>query len=126
MSARCAQCYLKDTAERLEADIARAAAEGWAFAAKTVRGAYLVFERARAAALGAASPVQDTLADTHANYDRRDPLSSTLGSGSHALGHPSSWVDAELVCGAHLMMTSGRHITGVDLHCMIEVRSEAP
>lgn len=70
-SALCAQCYLKDTAERLEADIARAAREGWAFAAKTVRGAYLVFERARAAALGAASPVQDTLADTHANYDRR-------------------------------------------------------
>ena len=49
-NARRAQCYLKDTAERLEADIARAAREGWRFAAKTVRGAYLVFERARGGA----------------------------------------------------------------------------
>jgi len=72
---RCpAQCYLKDSTARLEADIARAEREGWKFAAKTVRGAYLVFERARAAALGTASPVQDTLQATHANYDRRVPI----------------------------------------------------
>ncbi|KAK9834130.1 hypothetical protein WJX81_000815 [Elliptochloris bilobata] len=64
------QCYLKDTAARLDADIARAAREGWKFGAKAVRGAYLVFERAHAAALGADSPVQDTLEATHANYDR--------------------------------------------------------
>jgi len=30
-----------------------------------------VFERARAAARGADSPVHATLQDTHANYDRR-------------------------------------------------------
>ena len=68
------QCYLKDSTARLEADIARAEREGWKFAAKTVRGAYLVFERARAAALGTPSPVQDTLQATHANYDRRVPM----------------------------------------------------
>ena len=65
-----AQCYLKDTAARLEADVARAAREGWAFGAKTVRGAYLVVERARAQAHGYESPVHATAADTHANYDR--------------------------------------------------------
>ncbi len=69
--ASCAQCYLRDTAARLEADVGRAAREGWHFGAKTVRGAYLVFERARAAARGADSPVHATLQDTHANYDRR-------------------------------------------------------
>jgi len=67
----CAQCYLRDTAARLDADVSRAAREGWHFGAKTVRGAYLVFERARAAARGADSPVHATLQDTHANYDRR-------------------------------------------------------
>lgn len=65
-----AQCYLKDTAARIDADMARAAREGWAFGAKTVRGAYMVVERARAQALGNDSPIQDTLQATHDNYDR--------------------------------------------------------
>jgi len=65
-----AQCYLKDTAARIEADMGRAATEGWAFGAKTVRGAYMVVERARAQALGYDSPIQDTLQATHDNYDR--------------------------------------------------------
>ncbi len=50
--------------------MARAAEEGWVFGAKTVRGAYMVVERARAQALGYDSPIQDTLQATHANYDR--------------------------------------------------------
>ena len=96
---RCpAQCYLKDSTARLEADIARAEREGWKFAAKTVRGAYLVFERARAAALGTASPVQDTLQATHANYDRRVPIGRKGLQGCHGVrgcipAVPAPWLD---------------------------------
>ena len=50
--------------------MARAQREGWAFGAKTVRGAYMVVERARAQELGYESPILDSLAATHANYDR--------------------------------------------------------
>ena len=64
------QCYLKDTAARLDADMARAAREGWVFGAKTVRGAYMVVERARAAAMGYEDPIQASLQATHENYDR--------------------------------------------------------
>ena len=68
------QCYLKDAAARLEADMRRAAAEGWKFGAKTVRGAYMVVERARAAERGYASPVWDSRQETHANYNRCSAL----------------------------------------------------
>jgi proline dehydrogenase len=64
------QCYLKDAAARIERDMQRAAEEGWKFGAKTVRGAYMVVERARAAALGYPSPIHDTLQATHDNYNR--------------------------------------------------------
>jgi len=48
----------------------RAAAEGWKFGAKTVRGAYMVVERARAEEMGYVSPIWDSLQDTHNNYNR--------------------------------------------------------
>lgn len=34
-----------------------------------VRGAYMVLERQRAQDLGYPSPIHDTVADTHANYN---------------------------------------------------------
>mmetsp|Transcript_27875 Transcript_27875/g.70982 ORF Transcript_27875/g.70982 Transcript_27875/m.70982 type:complete len:493 (-) Transcript_27875:1-1479(-) len=64
------QCYLKDSYERLVTDLARAEREGYFFAAKLVRGAYLVIERERAKAKGYASPIHDTIADTHTNYHK--------------------------------------------------------
>ena len=39
------------------------------YALPAVRGAYMVLERQRAAEQGYASPIHDTIADTHANYD---------------------------------------------------------
>ena len=64
------QCYLKDAAARIETDMQRAALEGWKFGAKTVRGAYMVVERARAAEKGYDSPIWDSLQETHDNYNR--------------------------------------------------------
>lgn len=63
------QCYLTCSASRIETDIRRAADEGWAWGAKTVRGAYMHMERARAAERGSESPIQNTLSDTHQNYN---------------------------------------------------------
>ena len=48
----------------------RASREGWTWGAKTVRGAYMHVERARAAQLGYDSPIQDSIAATHSNYNR--------------------------------------------------------
>ena len=48
----------------------RAAEEGWKFGAKTVRGAYMVVERGRAAERGYESPIWDSLQETHDNYNR--------------------------------------------------------
>ena len=63
------QCYLKDAATRLQDDMDRAKRQGYYFAAKLVRGAYMVTERKRAAELGYESPVHETIAATHATYD---------------------------------------------------------
>ena len=62
------QCYLKDSHDRVARHVERARREGWIFAAKLVRGAYMTTERARAAAQGYPDPVHDTIEDTHANY----------------------------------------------------------
>ena len=58
------------SAARIEADMKRADAEGWLWGAKTVRGAYMHQERARALEQGFESPIHDTLVDTHHNYNR--------------------------------------------------------
>lgn len=63
------QCYLTDSHERLRGAVARARAGGYAFAGKLVRGAYVIQERRRAAAVGLASPVHATIDDTHRSYD---------------------------------------------------------
>lgn len=63
------QCYLKDAPQRVARDMERAAHQGFIFAAKAVRGAYLVQERRLAAERGYDSPIHDTKEDTHACYD---------------------------------------------------------
>ncbi|ORY93622.1 FAD-linked oxidoreductase-like protein [Syncephalastrum racemosum] len=63
------QMYTKAAQRKLERDVERARRQNFAFAAKLVRGAYMVMERKRAAQLGYPSPIHDTLTDTHASFD---------------------------------------------------------
>jgi proline dehydrogenase len=68
------QCYLKDADARVSEDLERSKREGWYFAAKLVRGAYMVSERKLAAEQGVPSPVHDTIAATHASYHKNVEL----------------------------------------------------
>lgn len=63
------QCYLKDMPERMVTDLQRSERFSFHFAAKLVRGAYMVHERNRAQQLNIASPIHDTIRDTHKCYD---------------------------------------------------------
>ncbi|KAE9355191.1 Proline dehydrogenase 1 [Phytophthora fragariae] len=63
------QCYLKMSSDRIDIDLERARREKFRFAAKLVRGAYMVQERKRARDKGYADPIHDMIEDTHANYD---------------------------------------------------------
>eukprot|EP00941_MAST-03F_sp_MAST-3F-sp1_P003403 g3403.t1 len=63
------QCYLKDSHERIKIDLDRSRKEGWQFAAKLVRGAYMVAERARAKEKNYEDPIHDTLQETHDSYN---------------------------------------------------------
>ncbi|KAJ1963874.1 proline dehydrogenase [Dipsacomyces acuminosporus] len=64
------QMYRADSYQRMADDYERAAREGWRFAAKLVRGAYMELERARAQKLGYPSPINPSLEATHAVYNR--------------------------------------------------------
>ena len=66
------QMYLKDSTPRLKQDIARAEKFNYAFAAKLVRGAYMVSEAEYLKSQGldmAHYPIHRTIEDTHANYN---------------------------------------------------------
>jgi proline dehydrogenase len=63
------QCYLKDSQDKVREHIARSEKENWEFAAKIVRGAYMVLERQRAKEMNYNSPIHDTIDDTHKNYN---------------------------------------------------------
>mmetsp|Transcript_39726 Transcript_39726/g.72724 ORF Transcript_39726/g.72724 Transcript_39726/m.72724 type:complete len:592 (-) Transcript_39726:88-1863(-) len=63
------QCYMKDTPERVMTDLRRSERLGFHFAAKLVRGAYMVHERKRAKEMKCPSPIHDTAEDTHRCYD---------------------------------------------------------
>lgn len=63
------QCYLNDTFARVAIDFLRAEREGFKFAAKIVRGAYMFQERDRAEQLGYKDPIQPTVEATHENYN---------------------------------------------------------
>lgn len=64
------QCYRVDSHDRIREDMERARRWGYKFGAKLVRGAYMVFERRHAQALGLPSPIHATIEDTHASYDQ--------------------------------------------------------
>jgi proline dehydrogenase len=63
------QLYRKDRLDYLKNARRNARNEGYIYAAKLVRGAYMEKERERAAAQGYPSPIHDTKADTDAAYD---------------------------------------------------------
>lgn len=63
------QCYLKYTPRTIQEHIQRSDREGWFFACKLVRGAYMVLERKRAQDHGVESPIWDTLEETHECYN---------------------------------------------------------
>lgn len=63
------QCYLKDARERIRTDLQRSERFGFHFAAKLVRGAYMIHERERAKQLKQLSPIHDTATDTHTCYN---------------------------------------------------------
>lgn len=63
------QCYLRGAEEKLRAELELAAAEGFAWGGKLVRGAYFDSERKRAAAEGRISPCWGSLEETHECYD---------------------------------------------------------
>jgi len=75
------QCYLKSAKNRIKNDIRRAEREGWFFAAKLVRGAYMVQERKRAEDMGYQSPICATIEETHNNYN--DCVRLLLGNIDH-------------------------------------------
>ena len=62
------QAYRRDAAARLAADLERADREGWRFACKLVRGAYMNAENALAKQAGAPSPIQPGVEATARNY----------------------------------------------------------
>ncbi|KAJ2548468.1 proline dehydrogenase, partial [Coemansia sp. RSA 1933] len=64
------QMYRADALQRMTDDYERSQREGWHFAAKLVRGAYMELERERAARLGYPSPINPTLEATHDCYNR--------------------------------------------------------
>ena len=64
------QMYLKDARERLELHYEISQRQGFAFAGKLVRGAYMTSERERAKELGYDDPIQDTIESTHDAYNR--------------------------------------------------------
>ncbi|KAJ1898570.1 proline dehydrogenase [Coemansia sp. IMI 209127] len=64
------QMYRADSYQRMADDYERSQREGWHFAVKLVRGAYMELERERATKLGYPSPINATLEATHDCYNR--------------------------------------------------------
>lgn len=63
------QCYLKDVHERLAEDVERSRRFSYHFAAKLVRGAYMVTEKKRSEKLKIPSPIHETIDGTHASFN---------------------------------------------------------
>jgi proline dehydrogenase len=63
------QCYLKNSLERLNVDVSKSKRLSFHLGSKLVRGAYMPRERARAIAKGYASPIHDTIQETHDCYN---------------------------------------------------------
>ncbi|KAI8141586.1 FAD-linked oxidoreductase-like protein [Fennellomyces sp. T-0311] len=92
------QMYTKASLRKLQIDVERAHRENFAFAAKLVRGAYMVSERKRALEMGYPSPIHDTIEDTHASYNGGVRfLLSKLHEHQEATGEPLAGATAPIV-----------------------------
>eukprot|EP01004_Peranema_trichophorum_P002504 NODE_1557_length_1906_cov_42.652832_g1318_i0.p1 GENE.NODE_1557_length_1906_cov_42.652832_g1318_i0~~NODE_1557_length_1906_cov_42.652832_g1318_i0.p1 ORF type:complete len:551 (-),score=111.42 NODE_1557_length_1906_cov_42.652832_g1318_i0:187-1839(-) len=64
------QCYLNFARNRVINDLQRCRREGWWFAAKLVRGAYMVQERRLSQEKHYQSPIHNTIQETHNDYNQ--------------------------------------------------------
>lgn len=90
--------YTKSSRGRLELDVELANRENFTFAAKLVRGAYMVSERKRAEEMGYVSPIHETLEDTHESYNGGVKfLLNKLGQYQEATGESVTSVTSPIV-----------------------------
>lgn len=89
------QCYRVGRQAQLRADLEHAAAHGYFYGVKLVRGAYMEKERERAALMGYPSPIQPDKSGTDAEYD------ACVRTMLEALGRPDSPGRVGVVIGTH-------------------------
>ena len=63
------QCYLKETPKTVRSDLERSIKLNYHFGSKLVRGAYMDHERLRAKEMMKASPIHESINETHACYN---------------------------------------------------------
>lgn len=101
------QMYLKDSRHRLLTDLDRAKRGGWIFAAKFVRGAYMVLERQHAKEHNLSDPIHNTIDDTHKNYNM---------AVEEAIGRIANGQDVEIMIASHNQKSVELAVSCMDNH----------
>lgn len=123
------QCYLKNTPGRISKDIKFGHRNGFHFAAKLVRGAYMTAERARAEDSGVKSPIHDTIQDTHDCYNstveylfdaRKNAGNIVVGDDKNGRNNNDAAAAAdacEVMLGSHNQESIEKAIEYIETHC---------
>lgn len=102
------QCYLKDAFPRLQRSYLEAQRRGVPFGVKLVRGAYLMRETQEAQAQGRASPVFESIQDTHRCYDTCAAfMIAAAAQGARSLAKPQ----------AAVVLATHNYSSGEATHC---------